>query len=237
MPHPDAHVQLLPETVVPGKPLGRHVHHDPRSLNYKVVSNGTRVSRSHRRYVGPFDQGQTGSCVGNATEGVLATAPFYGRLKPQRQAGLQFNEAGAVSIYSLATQLDPYPGQYPPTDTGSDGLSGAKAAMKMGYIKGYQHITSIDAAWTAIQTVPFIMGTVWLTDMDNPDSNGIVHASGTVRGGHEYEVFSYNATKGLWGMWQSWGPDFGIGGKFYMNDDSFQYLLSQQGDATVFVPN
>jgi hypothetical protein len=142
----------------------------------------------------------------------------------------------AVKLYSLATQLDEFDGTYPPTDSGSSGLGAAKAATQLGLISGYQHITSIAAAQTAILAGPFIVGTSWLSGMDNPDNRGRVSATGTVRGGHEYECFGYDAAAERWYFANSWGPGWGLDGCFSYSTADFAKLLAAQGDATTFVP-
>jgi hypothetical protein len=223
-------VRRIPEKPGAGR-LGRHVRHDPRSLSYLVPETTTPTTAMWTRRVPVFDQGNTGSCTGNAAAGVLGTSPFYETLP----AGLVDDEREAVSLYSAATALDDYPGTYPPTDTGSDGLSVAKAAQKAGLISGYQHITSVAAAQTAIISGPFIVGCNWWTSMDSPDGNGLVKVSGTVRGGHEFACHGYDATADLWWFTNSWGTGWGKDGKFCMSSASFAKLLADQGDATVFL--
>ena len=217
--------------------LGRHVRHDPRSLAYRVIADGTVASASWERKTPVLDQGDLGSCTGNAACGVLGTEPFYSTLAHDLEIGLKLDENEAVSLYGIATQLDPYPGTYPPDDTGSDGLSVAKACQKAGLISGYQHITSVAAAQTAIQHGPFIVGSDWYTGMDTPNSAGIVTATGAVRGGHEYECIAYDPVSDLWKFVNSWGTGWGVdGGHFYYTSGTFAQLLSRDGDATVFTP-
>ena len=229
---PEVVRKKLPETVVPGKRLGRNLHHDPRSLSYLVPETDTPVSVMWQRRVPVFDQGNTGSCTGNAAAGVLGTSPFYETLP----AGLVDDESEAVSLYSAATKLDDYPGTYPPDDTGSDGLSVAKACKAAGLISGYTHITSVAAAQTAIISGPFIVGSNWYSSMDNPDASGLVKVSGSIRGGHEFECHGFDAQADLWWFTNSWGTSWGKDGRFCMSSASFARLLSEQGDATVFLP-
>jgi len=217
---------------VPGKPLGRHVLHDPRSLAYRVEADGTAKSVRWPRVVPVFDQGDIGSCTGNAAAGTLGTQPIYDTLP----AGVELNEDEAVTLYSAATHLDAVRGIYPPDDTGSTGLAVAKACHKSGLISGYRHITSLAAAKTAIQAGPFITGTNWLTGMDEPDSDGRVHAQGSIRGGHEYEVIGYDAEADVWEFVNSWGDSFGKAGHFFMSSADYDALLHADGDATVLVP-
>jgi len=230
------YTRVIPELPVANRRLGRHVHHDSRSLAYKVTADGTAISASWARKTPVLDQGDLGSCTGNAACGVLGTDPFYATLAPDIQVGLKLDEDEAVTLYSSATQLDEYAGTYPPDDSGSSGLGVAKACQKAGFISGYQHITSVAAAQTAIQSGPFIVGSDWFEGMDNPDSSGLVKATGSVRGAHEYECDEYDAARDLWWFWNSWGPAFGVAGRFCYTSGTFAQLLSRDGDATVFTP-
>jgi hypothetical protein len=78
--------------------LGRHVEHDPRS---RAFSAGTAAIKtvSHKRHGKPFNQGNLGSCTGNAMAGLLMTEPFWVR-------GRVLTEKDAVALYKAATKLD-----------------------------------------------------------------------------------------------------------------------------------
>ena len=220
-------------------PLGRNINHDPRSLNFMVEAPAsvTPVSKTWRRYTPILDQGPLGSCTGNAMCGLLGTAPFYGTLHDLRYAWsnpLRLDEALAVALYSRATAIDPFSGEYPPDDTGSDGLSVTKAAIERGLISSrYLHITSLDAAHAAIATSPFIVGTNWYEDMFYPSTSGVVKIGGAVAGGHEYECLGYSTYYKRWKFANSWGTGWAKSGYFYMTNDTLAQLLSEQGDATV----
>jgi hypothetical protein len=230
----EARTLQLAEDWRAGMRLGRNIRWDPRSLLYKVEPTGVAQTKMWDRKIPVLDQGSLGSCTGNATVGVLGSEPFYDTLSPSVQASL--NETEAVKVYSLATQLDGFAGTYPPDDSGSSGLGAAQAAQQLGFISGYQHITSVAAAQTAILSGPFIVGTNWLSGMDNPDANGLVKATGSVRGGHEYECYGYDAAADVWHFWNSWGSSWGVNGAFSYSSADFANLLAQQGDATTFVP-
>lgn len=227
----------IPEVSVEGKPLGRHVRHDSRSLSFLVESDGTVATARWNRVIPVLDQGQVGSCTGNAATGALGTDPDYDSLTTQIAQGLKLNEGEALTLYSAAETIDG-DGPYPPNDHGSSGLSVAKAAANAGLISGYTHITSIGAAQTAIQTGPFIVGSDWYTSFDTPDANGLVAIAknATIRGGHEYECIGYNAESDLWEMVNSWGTSFGVEGHFFYSSVTFKALLANQGDATVLLP-
>jgi hypothetical protein len=232
-------VQLrLPEVVVPDQRLGRNINHDLRSGAYLVPETSDPATVRWERRVGPFDQGNLGSCTIQALLGLLATDPFWDTLPKEMQTALgrqDVQTALAQPLYREETRLDPFAGAWEPDDTGSDGLSSAKTGRNHGWISGYQHATSVAAAHNAIKTGPFMSGLLWMNGMDNPTSEGVVHATGYVRGGHEWEFAGYNASTGLWECWQSWG-DWAKGGVFYLPDEDYDALLAQQGDATALVP-
>lgn len=216
--------------VIPEKPskhggrLGRHVHHDERSRAYRITPHPAPKSVTWKRHVKPFDQGDLGSCTGNAMAGALSTAPFTHR----------FTERRAVTLYEQATALDDVPGQYPPDDTGSSGLAVAKAAQSDGLIATYLHCFSLADVISALQDGPCIAGTNWYTGMDTPYADGIVHATGTVRGGHEYELVGVDLDSEYFLACNSWGTSWGpLGGYFKIPFADFTRLLAEQGDVTV----
>lgn len=217
-----------------GGRLGRHVKHDSRSLDYKFDGSGiATTSIRHTRYIPVLDQGDLGSCTGNAATGNLGTGVYYATIPNT----VTLDENEAVKLYSAATALDSYQGTYPPNDTGSDGLSVAKAAQQAGLISGYQHITSLNDAIAALQLGPIITGVNWYSSFDNPSKSGKVSItkSAYVRGGHEFVLDEVDVTNKLIGATNSWGESWGLKGRFYFSFADYERLLAEQGDATVFV--
>lgn len=212
--------------------LGRHVEHDSRSLAYLVTpSSTTLVSKTWVRHTPILDQGDTGSCTGNAAAGCLGTDPFV--------ETILLNEDEAVTLYSAATKLDSISGSYPPADTGSTGLGVAKAAQAAGLIAGYQHATSIDTALATVSADrPVITGVNWYTGFDSPDANGHVSIGkhDTVRGGHEFVVRGIDVDNELVLADNSWGASWGAAGSFWFSFADWERLLGEDGDATVFAP-
>lgn len=229
--------------------LNRHIRHDDRSKAYAFDTTGLSiVSAKHTRRIPVLDQGQLGSCTGNAGIGCLGTDPFYNSLEsvPQGRgrslsgavAGVRyaFDEAGAVALYSDATKADDYPGSYPPDDTGSDGLTIAKVLKAAGEISGYTHTFTLDDALKALGVTPWITGVNWTNNMFSPDSDGRVRPTGSVAGGHEFVADEIDATNERVWFTNSWGSSFGVNGRFYMTFDDYGTLLGQQGDVTIFTP-
>lgn len=238
------YTKRIHEELVEGKRLGRHVRHDPRSLNYLYPAHevSTLASVRHERHVPVLDQGNLGSCTGNAAEGCIGTGAFLAAVsdtnaaKPTADADKDENQA--VALYSAATKLDDYRGTYPPTDTGSDGLSVAKAAQAAGLISGYTHCTDLDSALKALSQQPVITGVNWYSSFDEPDADGLVKitADAYVRGGHEFVLDELDVERQLVGATNSWGTGFGVNGRFYLSWSDLGRLLSEQGDVTAFVP-
>jgi hypothetical protein len=237
-------IPALPPDVPGAGRLGRHVRHDPRSraFAYKPATVSLR-SRSHPRRIPVLDQGELGKCTAEASVGALGTDPFFPSLSDLGQ--LTFDDVMSNDLYSQFTREDSYDGTWPPDDTGSDGLTAAKVLKERGLISGYQHAFTLEDALAALSGNgdddpgrPVITGVNWYSSMDKPTSYGQVSITSQayVRGGHEFEVSSIDvAQKRVW-CWQSWGASWGVNGMFWMSWDTWERLLHEEGDVTVFVP-
>jgi hypothetical protein len=238
------YVRRIEEHAVPGRRLGRHVRHDPRSLRYQVEARalGDLTSVRHHRYVPVLDQGDVGSCTGNAALGAIGTGALFealagNTLQPSTTDAEQ-DEQRALALYSAATRLDDYDGSYPPVDTGSDGLSVAKAAQALGLISGYQHATSLEAALTALAAQPVITGINWYDSFDYPLPSGFMTITdgAQVRGGHEVCLDELDVENERVWFTNSWSTGWGVDGRACLGWDDFGRLLSEDGDVTAFTP-
>lgn len=209
--------------------LGRHVEHDPRSKLYPArrAARPRTVLWDHHAPV--LDQGELGSCTGNALAQLLNTTKFTAS-RPKRK---YLDERSAVDLYSVATGLDDIQGTYPPVDTGSSGLGVAKAGVRLGYLSAYQHAFGFDHFLSAIQLQPVIVGTNWHEAMFDTDADGFVKPVGALAGGHEYLALGVNMRGQYVTFLNSWGSGWGAHGRFRMRFDSFEVLLSEDGDVTV----
>lgn len=217
-----------------GGRLGRHVEHDPRSRAFAFEQATTELKTvHHRRYGSVLDQGELGSCTGNAAAGAINTVPLHTR------GERLLNEDDAVSIYARATSIDEYPGAWPPDDTGSSGLAVAKVLLERGLITRYEHAFGIEQAIQALQVTPVITGISWYEGFDQPDEHGLVSIAGGVRGGHEIEVKGFTLRRpietSLVLCENSWGPNWGMRGEFHFTVATWATLLDDQGDVTILV--
>ena len=226
----------IPEEIVPGHRLGRHFHYDSRSAAYAYRRDPARELAAvlHKRDVPILDQGNVGSCTGNAMTGCLGTDPVFGDLPPAHPT---LDEAEALKLYSAAETIDG-DGPYPPNDNGSSGTSVMQAAKNTGLISGYTHATSVVDMSAALQDQPVIIGISWYSSFDTPASNGVIAISkgAYVRGGHEVEVRGDDPAAQQFFADNSWSASWGLNGSFVIPYAVMERLLAEQGDCTVPVP-
>lgn len=222
---------VLDEEIVPGKRLGRNVWHDDRSKapEYRAVMATSLVSTRHERRCPAYDQGTLGSCTGNAACGAMMTDPFW-------EVYRWLTQPDCVSVYSRATEIDPFAGTYPPIDTGSSGLAVAKVLHERGFITWYGHAFGLDECLAALVVAPVIIGIPWYSSFDEPSSTGniSIKAGAYVRGGHEVVLDRINVSKRWVEGTNSWGLTYGVNGRFRMGWGTLGRCLAEQGDAVQF---
>jgi hypothetical protein len=190
------------EDVHDGMRLGRNLWLDARSLAYTVERSAERmgqplVSKHWTRVIPILDQGQLGSCCGNAGTGALGTEPFYSKVGKtalgSSSSDPMADETFAVKLYGDATRVDPYPGAYPPSDTGTSGLAVCKVLTSRGTIRGYNWATTATGFLQLLQAGPVLQGMPWFNAFFEPDRNGFIDtnahwSSSGIAGGHEVEA-------------------------------------------------
>ncbi len=223
----------LHEQPGPGR-LGRHYHFDDRSLRYLHPEQDpkTLTSVQHTRQIPVLDQGNVGSCTGNAMVGALGTDPTWTDLAAGRPT---LDEKLALSIYSKAEIVDG-DGPYPPNDNGSSGLSVCTVARTLGYISGWSNATTLNAALTALASGPEIVGMKWLTGCDSPNKVGRITYAGSLRGGHEIVFDTLDVEQQLVWFTNSWGTTWGVQGRACLSWSDFGKALADEGDCILPIP-
>lgn len=220
-------------------PLGRIKQHDPRSAAYSIGPRPKALlaPADWKRRAPIFDQGNLGSCTGNAGAGLVCTdtrtRSGYTSVVVSGNV-LPVDETLAIQVYSLATQLDEYAGTYPPDDTGSSGLGAAKALVRLGLASAYRHAFSIAALQSALQDGAVMAGIKWLESMFTVDGEGYVTVDrrSSVAGGHEFVISAWDPSGKRYRMDNSWNTDWGINGSAWFHEADLKWLLSDDGDVT-----
>lgn len=221
--------QLL-ESRVAARRLGRHVQFDERSRRFpatSLVPKGAKLtSKLWARAAPALDQGDVGSCTGEGAAGLLLTAPF---------SKARVSQQTALAIYSRATRMDPFPGSYPAEDTGSTVLAAMRATVKMGLAKGYRWCFGLQDVLKVLSNVgPVEVGVNWYEGFDDV-VDGRVQVAGEVRGGHAFELLGINTTTRTVTAINSWGSEWGDGGRFTFSWDDLDRLLHEEGEASTLV--
>ena len=177
----------------------------------------------------PFDQGETGTCVAQAVTGFRVAAPLMAKAVPS-----------AFDTYRGLVLEDEFPGndreatapdhqlQY-----GSSIRGGMKYGQKQGWVKSYVWAQGAEdmALWILTGKGCVIMGTRWDENMSDLDSKGFAHQGGMVLGGHAYLCIGFNRKLNRFTFINSWGPEWGLNGRFYMSFADVDALVHDDGEA------
>jgi hypothetical protein len=209
--------------------LGRQRVHDSRSKNFPasigLVDRSKWVSKLIRVYDPTPNPNQ---CHGECT-GVAKCVQM--NAVGNRVMGLVLNMINAHGFYRIATELDPFEGEWPPDDTGSSGLASAKAAQKFGVGGEYLHIfNGADGVVQQIQEGRVVsVGTWWYDDMFYPNTKGVIEPTGPQVGGHQFAARGYDAVNDLVTIRCWWGSYRDVRIKrSHLND-----LIMDEGDAHI----
>jgi len=178
-----------------------------------------------------LDQGDLGSCTGNAGIQCLVSAPF----RWDGPLDAETLEALAVSVYSGATRRDPFPGQYPPDDTGSDGASVMAELRARNFITGWTEVVTLEGIQRALQSGPCSMGSNWYESMFTPDRCGNLSINGKIAGGHQTAAKGADPVSKRILFFNSWGRKWGAqrrgqGGWFWLSFANVQRLIEEGAD-------
>lgn len=215
--------------IEPPRPMGRvlDVEWDDRSDQYAPRRLGELHSVRYERAAKCWDQGDVGACTGFAIGGLVMTTPVYDGV-PKLRAKQCFN------IYSRATSVDAYRGTWPPTDTGSDGNSAARAARDLGYIRSWSNGRTVEDLNTLLQQGAVAVGWPWYSSFNEPDSLGRIHlaANAVVIGGHEFDIVGWSIENDMYDAANSWGTLWGVAGYFQIPGAIVRRMYTEGADCT-----
>lgn len=187
-----------------GRPPER-VEHDPMSRAFAGRRNNPIRPIVHKHYGSVLYQ-WIGSCTGHSLAQCLNMGPLH---KPRER--YQTND-DAMWFYSNGSlRFDPFPGGFPPEDTGSNGLAVCKAGRERGDIEGWENGFGTEHTLSMLMDGPVMLGTVWLEGMFDLDADGFLRVGGNEAGGHEYVAYAYGENKKrgpyVWiqNHWRDWG--------------------------------
>lgn len=254
-------MQLKDGSNVSDSRLDRIYQLDYRSLAYSIADklSATPDLTSHppksQYWVtgGPLDQGQDGACVGFSSAHDLLASPTQEKMAE----GLVIDDAFAKEkIYWEAQKIDEWPGgSYPgatPVYEGTSVLAAAKVLKAAGIIDAYHWALNIQQlAMGVAYDGPCVFAYNWYNNMFHPDQQGFVYPGGGIAGGHATLVYGVQIVpiarpfgplrwdeidmyRSYLQVENSWGKNWGLGGKFRLHLRDAAMLLSQQGDAAFF---
>lgn len=169
----------------------------------------------------PLNQGETPHCGGFGIAN-------YGINTPVED---DFNDADGHHFYDLCKIIDGEPGE----QNGTSIRSVAKVMRQIGMINSYAFAHSIEEIlYWLIYKGPMVVGTAWTYDMFMPDSNNIVHPTGTIEGGHCYVINKKtvgspkNSLLRIQNSWNGfWGNE---SGQAYISVPDFVSLFNDGGE-------
>lgn len=160
-----------------------------------------------------LDQGDTGHCVGYGGADWLNALPVDDHVP---------NDEGHA-IYYACKEVDGEAG----AENGSTVRSLAKVLQARGRLKTYAWASTVGevAAFVSSQG-PVIFGTDWTEAMFSPDEDGFVAPKGQVKGGHCYLCVGFDPVANAFCFLNSWGDNWGKGGRFYVHAEDVKILLN-----------
>jgi hypothetical protein len=231
----------------PNQRLGRHQELDGRSLAFAVSEEeAARVQIKPVEWLAPIqtlDQGNLGSCVGNASTYHLGEVVGADNLSRVTINGVTLsrdgdNEQFAVQVYHGATVYDGYPGTYPPEDTGSSGLGACRFLKSLKGIASYTHALSARSVGLLMMHRGTIQGWPWYNAWFEPDAHGFIDSQSNwqqsgLAGGHEIYCEAIEAwddqswDRCILRFHNSWGGSWADAGRFRMKMSTYIALQSQ----------
>lgn len=208
--------------------LGRKIQFDERSRKYpikeiiRVLEPVTKIWPC----IKVLDQGNEGSCVGHGIAHELIADPV---------PCLSVDHDYARMIYLEAQKIDEFPDT--PPEEGTSVLAGLQIVKSLGWCDEYRwSFTHLDTQLGIGYEGPGICGSNWYSGMEDVDSNGFIHASGYVEGGHCFAFLGVNPAEEYFTILNSWGA-WGIDGtgRAKISFSDYEKLRTEDGEMAFLV--
>lgn len=175
------------------------------------------------------NQGVSPHCVAYSWAHFLHDGPLLGSIYSETEL------IDTDTLYCEAQKLDPWPGDCDtPLYDGTSVRAGAKVLQDWGFIEEYRWAEDADQLAQAILVQgPAVLGTLWKTDMYNPDREGFIYATGRNSGGHAYIINGVDVEKGFFRLKNSWGKSWGRGGHALIPMEDVDALIKDFGEACI----
>lgn len=214
--------------------------HDPRSLMYPARTLFRRtepVNITWRTPMHPLDQGAEGACVGFGWTHEALTTPVVVKLGEIEQQQWPKNPTEfAQSVYRAAQHIDEWGGN---DYEGTSVNAGAKIMRERGLLREWRWAFGVDDVILSIVNVgPVVLGINWYTSMYSAPG-GIMQVGGGLAGGHCILAHAVRKAGVIFedevaiGLFNSWGPGYGLNGHAWIRKSELARLLSEQGEAAV----
>jgi hypothetical protein len=210
--------------------FGRKIQFDERSRNYpvrKIVEALPPITKIWNFDKVPLDQGNEGSCVGHGIAHELIAEPV-----PCLEVD---HDYARNQIYLPAQLIDEFP-DTPPAE-GTSVLAGLKIINQLGWCDEYRwSFTHLDTQLGIGYEGPGICGSDWYSGMDETDSNGFIHVTGSIEGGHCYLFLGVNLEEEYFTILNSWGT-WGIDGtgRAKLSFTDYEKLRTNQGEMAFLI--
>lgn len=202
--------------------LGRIPQFDPQSLNYpmrELTAKTAPIYSKEWRIKQRLNQQATPRCVGYSIAMEIGMQPYYHNV----------TEFLADIIYQEAQKIDYWPGE---NYDGTSNLAGLIVAKKLGFIPEFRWALApnpVDDICRAITHIgPVVCGFNFYEGMYHPDSDGVVHLTGKLVGGHNMCFSELDWQKKRIYTANTWG-DKGL----WLTLNDFERLIYENGEAAV----